>query len=151
MFPPSLSTEKKRPQEARPEAVRAVRKPYIFFSEHFLAVSSHVPPALSQLALSVAFVTSSAKAGPVKAIRRYELSVSHRFGLRSGRGTLELLASSAWRDAASSRGGGGPVSLLARALSTGSGRGSALSGTGGSNPPRSQHGATFLRQLAHRQ
>jgi hypothetical protein len=32
-----------------------------------LAVSSHVPPALSQLALSVAFVTSPAKAGPVRA------------------------------------------------------------------------------------
>jgi hypothetical protein len=37
------------------------------FSMHFLAVSSHAPPALSQLALSVAFVTSPAKAGPVKA------------------------------------------------------------------------------------
>lgn len=36
---------------------------YIFFSEHFLEVSSHTPPALSQLALSVAFVTSPAKGG----------------------------------------------------------------------------------------
>ena len=39
---------------------------YIFF-EHFLFASSHMPSALSQLALSVAFVTSPAKAGPVKA------------------------------------------------------------------------------------
>jgi len=69
---------KKRPQEARPEAVRAVRKPYIFFSEHFLAVSSHVPPALSQLALSVALVTSPAKAGPVKAIATATASVEIR-------------------------------------------------------------------------
>jgi hypothetical protein len=39
------------------------------FAEHFLAVSSHTPPALSQLALSVALVTSPApaKAGPVTA------------------------------------------------------------------------------------
>lgn len=42
-------------------------KSYIFFSVHFLAAASHTPPALSQLALSVAFVTSPAKAGPVKA------------------------------------------------------------------------------------
>src|SRR4029078_106624 len=37
--------------------------------------------------------------------------------------------------AGSSLGGGGPVSLLARALSTGSGRLSALKGTGGSKTP----------------
>src|SRR5262249_32562962 len=39
------------------------------------------------------------------------------------------------RAAGSSLGGGGPVSLLARAFSTGSGRVSALSETGGSKPP----------------
>src|SRR6185369_1002858 len=67
--------------------------------------------------------------------RRYQLSVSQRMGFRSGNGTLEVLASNACRVAASSLGGGGPVSLLARALSTGSGRVSALAGTGGSKPP----------------
>ena len=40
---------------------------YIFFSVHLLVWASHVPPVWSQLALSVAFVTSPAKAGPVKA------------------------------------------------------------------------------------
>ena len=38
-----------------------------FFSVHLLVEASHTPPALSQLALSVAFVTSPAKTGPGKA------------------------------------------------------------------------------------
>src|SRR5262249_32884284 len=49
----------------------------------------------------------------------------------------ELLASSARRAAGSSLGGGGPVSLLARAFSTGSGRVSALARTGPRNHPLS--------------
>jgi hypothetical protein len=40
---------------------------YIFFSEHLLVEASQVPPAFSQSAALVAFVTSPAKAGPVKA------------------------------------------------------------------------------------
>ena len=50
------------------------------FAEHFLAVSSHTPPALSQLALSVAFVTSPApaKAGPVKASARARANIEIR-------------------------------------------------------------------------
>jgi len=59
-------------------AVKGEETPYIFFSEHFLAASSHVPPALSQLALSVAFVTSPAKAGPVKARAKATTSVEIR-------------------------------------------------------------------------
>lgn len=59
---------KGRPPKRTPLSIlqQPATQAYIF-SEHFLAVSSHTPPALSQLALSVALVTSPAKAGPVKA------------------------------------------------------------------------------------
>ena len=65
-----------------------------------------------------------------------------RCGLRSGNGTFELLASSACRVAGSSLGGGGPLSLLARALRIGSGIVSASAGTGGSKP-------TAVRMVPH--
>ena len=39
----------------------------LFFSEHLVVEASHMPPAFSQSAALVAFVTSPAKAGPVKA------------------------------------------------------------------------------------
>ena len=58
------------PAEASALRILTKRREAYIFSEHFLAVSSHAPPALSQLALSVAFVTSPAKAGPVKASAR---------------------------------------------------------------------------------
>ena len=41
-----------------------------FFSEHLFIEASHMPPAFSQSAALVAFVTSPAKAGPVKASAR---------------------------------------------------------------------------------
>src|SRR5262245_56511400 len=63
----SRCTPKKRaPAEASALRSPAHDGPYIF-GLHFLAASSHTPPSLSQLALSVAFVTSPAKAGPVTA------------------------------------------------------------------------------------
>jgi hypothetical protein len=58
-----------------------------------------------------------------------------RLGLRSGNGIAAcILAISAARAAASSFGGGGPDSLLARAFKTGCGIVPALTGTG-SKPP----------------
>ena len=58
-----------------------------------------------------------------------------RLGLRSGNGIAAcILAISAARAAASSFGGGGPDSLLARAFKTGGGIVPALTGTG-SKPP----------------
>ena len=55
--------KKGRPPKRAPFDNLQTKRAYIF-SEHFLAVSSHTPPALSQLALSVAFVTScSCKGG----------------------------------------------------------------------------------------
>ena len=51
---------------------------YIFFSEHIFFVSSHVPPALSQSALVVAFVTSPPYAGPVAASARATASIESR-------------------------------------------------------------------------
>jgi len=46
--------------------VQSRRQAYIFFSEHLLVAASHMPPAFSQSAALVAFVTSPAKAGAVK-------------------------------------------------------------------------------------
>ena len=48
------------------------------FAAQVLVVASHTPPALSQLALSVAFVTSPANAGPVKARARVTTSAEMR-------------------------------------------------------------------------
>ena len=45
---------------------------------HLLALASHMPPALSQSALVVAFDTSPAKAGPVKLIANTNATVEIR-------------------------------------------------------------------------
>ena len=62
----TLGYNKRTPAEASALSQSCSQIEAYIFSEHFLAVASHTPPALSQLALSVAFVTSPAKAGPVK-------------------------------------------------------------------------------------
>jgi hypothetical protein len=49
----------RRPQRRAPR-----KSDYIFFSEHLFAVSSHIPPALSQLAWSVDLAISPAASEP---------------------------------------------------------------------------------------
>ena len=49
-----------------------------FFSEHLLLEASHMPPAFSQSAALVAFVTSPAKAGPVKASAKANTNIETR-------------------------------------------------------------------------
>ena len=72
-----------------------------------------------------------------------------RFGLRSGNGIPAwALAISAARAAASSLGGGGPDSLLARALRIGAGMLSALNRLR-LEAASGKHCAAFLRELRH--
>src|SRR5262245_60745216 len=72
-----------------------------------------------------------------------------RLGFRSGNGTsARVLAISAARAAASSLGGGGPDSLLARAFKTCGGMLPALTGTG-SKPPAVSTVLPLLRKFRH--
>jgi hypothetical protein len=88
------------------------RQTYIFFSEHFLAVASHVPPAFVQSASLVAFVTSPANAGAVKprANANAKMETSVFMDVHS----VLLLLGGAERTPADRKGSSDPLLLLLR-------------------------------------